>query len=187
MSVGDEIAKLKALRDEGVLSDAEYEDQKAKVLAGETRQPQAPVATAAQKKKAVGCGTMLGIGALVIVGLAMFGGSTKKAADPTEPPIVVTADTLAFAYKQNEASAQATYGSSPLLVSGEVDGVDLDFANNPFIKLKAENQFMPVQAKLSDESKARANSLSPGDQVKVRCESVSEVIGTPILADCVIQ
>lgn len=74
-----------------------------------------------------------------------------------------------------------------MLVSGTIDGVDLDFSDRPIVKLRTPNQFMSAQAKLTEASQARANGLSKGQPIKLLCASVSEVIGTPMLDGCTIQ
>ncbi len=52
---------------------------------------------------------------------------------------------------------------------------------------KAVNQFDSVHANLADDQKSQATSLSKGATISLVCESVSEVIGTPILKDCKIS
>lgn len=154
---------------------------------------QRPNPSAPEAKR--GCGnTVLIIGA-IIVGLivlaALFGGGSKNSATGGEsatagPARSVTAQDLFSAYQANEASAQQEYGDQSLAVSGTVDGVDLDFSNNPVVKLQTSNQFMSIQAQLTDASKSKASGLSKGQTVVLTCSSVSEVVGTPMLDDCEI-
>lgn len=131
----------------------------------------------------------------IIVALILFAAvagapDANKVADenaaPVGPARSVTAMELWQAYDANEAAAQQEYGDQRLAVSGIVDGVDLDFANDPVVKLKTGNQFQSVQASLTDAAKPQASGLSKGQEVVLTCDSVSEVIGSPMLKDCTL-
>ena len=192
-SISEELARLAALRDQGILTEEEFAEQKRRVLAGEAvAEPglaSAPTSVA-PKKKAGGCATLAIVVIVVLVILYSIGNNAKKSDDvakSAKPAIEVTANDLFRAYQANEAAAQQQYGDQPLIVSGTVDGVDLDFANEPIVKLKTDNQFLSAQAKLVEADQGRASSLSKGDSVDLRCESVSEVIGTPMLAQCAFR
>lgn len=143
---------------------------------------------AAEKPKAgKGCATGGAIvGVLIAVYFIAGGGAGEKdaAPDAARPEMRVTAQELFAAYQDNEARAQQTYGGSRLVVTGTVAGVDLDLTDDPVVKLQTSNQFMSASASLADESKDRAGSLSKGQQVTLTCESVGEVVGTPMLRDC---
>jgi hypothetical protein len=191
VSVSDELAKLAALRDQGVLTEEEFAARKQALLASPADVP----AQHAPDKKTGGIAKGCGILVLIVIGLAvlgsLLGGGEKKDASPvaaaSKPPIEVTAEQLFRAYQANEAAAQQAYGDSPLLVSGTIAGVDLDIGDNPIVKLRTSNEFMSAQAALADSAKPRAAQLSKGERITLRCESVSEVIGTPMLRDCVIE
>jgi hypothetical protein len=111
----------------------------------------------------------------------------SAAADPTVPAIEVTSVELAKAFEANEVAAQQTYGAAPLLVSGEVADISLDFMDQPVVELPGVNQFMNVQANLGEEGKAASAQLTKGQAVVVRCAKLTEVAGTPMLSDCTIQ
>lgn len=108
----------------------------------------------------------------------------QEATTPAELPIEVTATELFQAYEYNEASAQNYFGGRKLLVSGTVDKVTLDLMDDPVVGLRTPNQFMSAQAALADDAVGEAGNFGPGDKVKLLCEDVSEVIGTPMLKDC---
>lgn len=193
-SVSEELARLAQLRDQGVLSEEEFQAQKAAVLSTGAVVPPIPQPVEIKKKGGIGKGC--GIAAAAVVGLIIIaviagggdsGSSAPETAAVATPPLPVTATELFNAYESNEAAAQQQYGDRPLLVSGTVDGVDLDFRERPVVKLKTPNQFMSAQANLTDNSVPKASELSSGQPISLRCAGVSEVIGTPMLKDCDIQ
>jgi hypothetical protein len=89
---------------------------------------------------------------------------------------------LARAYENNEVAAQASYGDRRLLVTGTVTGISLDLFDSAVVQMEGTNQFLPVQARLTEKDAAAA--LSKGMSVKVVCERVTEVISAPILSKC---
>lgn len=191
MSVSEELARLVALRDQGVLSEEEFQTQKAAVMAGSGPAQAAP-SKAKKSPVKVGCLTVIGIIAvLLIIGLfagpqKSTGGSTSENS-PKAEAVAVTAEELFQAYQANEAAAQQQYGDKTLTVSGTVASIDLDITDDPVVMLRTSNEFMPVHAPLADESKPRAASLSKGQTVELTCSGVSEVISTPMLKDCVLR
>lgn len=104
------------------------------------------------------------------------------AAPAALPPLEVTSRALASAYAANEVAAQEQYGSQPVLLTGVVSGITLDYADHPVVQLAGVNQFLPVQARLNAANQAA--SLSKGDRVRILCSSISEVISAPMLSDC---
>jgi len=113
----------------------------------------------------------------------------KKAvvAETATPPTEVTAQELFAAYDANEARAQQTYGNRPLRVSGVVSAVTLDLMDKPTVTLATENQFQSVTILNSESVEARAADLDKGDQITALCGGVSEVVGSPVLKECVIE
>lgn len=193
-NVSEELTRLAQLRDQGVLTDAEFEAQKAALLnTGSTPPPPAEPARKSPSKAGIGCLILIAIlVVLYVIGSNASSDSTSgtdatKAAESATPPIAVTATQLFQAYDANEAAAQQQYGSSPLLVSGTIKSIDLDFGNDPVVMLSTPNEFMSAHANLTKASQARASSLSKGAQIKLLCKSVAEVAGTPILKGCDIQ
>lgn len=94
----------------------------------------------------------------------------------------VTSRDLAAAFEANEVAAQQTYGDRPLLVTGRVTGISLDFMDNPVVQLNGVNQFLDAQADLKD--KAVAAGLQKGQEVTLLCQELSEVISAPMLGNC---
>ena len=156
----------------------------------------APLATPAQPQpkksnKALGCvAVAIGIVVLLVI-IGSFApnqpegtGTAGKDGTPAELPLAVTATELFQAYQSNEASAQSYFGKRKLLVSGTVDKVTLDFADDPVVLLRTPNQFMSAHAELADDAKGEAGKFSPGDKVELLCDNVREVMATPMLRDC---
>lgn len=186
-NISDELERLAALRDKGDLSAAEYEKQKAKLLAGDKGN-----SGGNRRNLGIGCGVVV----LILIILAIIGSNGSKpaadsgnstAAAEAVAPVEVSAVELFRAYQANEARAKKEYGDRPLLVTGTVDGVDLDLLDDPKVKLRTDNQFMSAQATLVDEDKPKASDLSKGDKIKLLCDGVTEVISIPMLAGCKIQ
>ncbi|HJR55059.1 MAG TPA: zinc ribbon domain-containing protein [Rhizomicrobium sp.] len=139
----------------------------------------------------VGCLTVIGI----LVVLAVIGSflppspnsgdsTTAGTSAPEEAAISVTAEQLAAAYDSNEVAAQNTYGDKTLDVTGTVTGVTLDLFNNPVLQLRAQNEFLPVQAKFDGSYKSALANIGKGDTVTIRCRKITEVISAPMLSEC---
>jgi hypothetical protein len=97
----------------------------------------------------------------------------------------VTAGELFKAYQSNEMAAQQAYAGKLLEVSGTVDGVDLDSSDEPVVKLRTSNQFMPVSVYLTDDTKAAAAGYNKRSKITLLCKEISEVVSMPQLKECV--
>lgn len=163
------------------------------------RAQSAPALTAEGAAKSRGCGFWIMIAVAVVIGLvvvgALFGPSSEEIAEQKaqetveaeESAMDVTATQLWGAYEQNEAAAQQAYGDRPLRITGTVDGVQLNFSDEPFVTLATGNMFQSVQLKFADPSDPAIIALRKGQQVTAICTDVSEVIGTPMLSDCALR
>jgi len=128
---------------------------------------------------------------LIVIG-ALAGGEEAASdvanqeanASTVEPALEVTARELFNAYDANEVAAQQTYGGQRLKVTGTVQGVTLDFMDNPVVQLATSNEFLPVQALLDDANAAAA--ITKGSSISLVCEDLTEVIGAPQLGGCAI-
>jgi len=74
MAIGDDLAKLAALRDQGVLSDVEFAEQKARLLGGTSANVEPPMP--AIKKSKLGKGCLIIVGFLILLAIigAIAGG-----------------------------------------------------------------------------------------------------------------
>jgi hypothetical protein len=111
---------------------------------------------------------------------------TTTAPVPAKSELRVTPAELVAAYEANEAAAQERFAPHLLMVSGVVDGVDLDLTNDPSVILKSPNPYDRVQAALVDADKPRASTIVKGQKIELMCDKVTEVLGTPFLRDCTI-
>jgi len=109
-----------------------------------------------------------------------------SAVDPTAPAIEVTSVELAQAYADNEVAAQQKYGSSPLLVSGTINSIELDFMDEPVVTLPGTDDFTTTQASFAGDASEVTASLQKGQAIVLRCAGVSEVMGSPMLSDCTV-
>lgn len=164
-----------------------------------TEAPPAPITAAippaVQRPKrnpfAVGCAALFVITAILgFIGYLSQSGqqSSVPGAQDAPAPVVtlaVTALELAQAYTANEVSAQKQYGEKTLDVTGIVTGIRLDMFNNPVIDIAGTNEFLPVQASFDKSFADRLTSISKGQRVTVRCTSITSVLTTPMLSECV--
>ncbi|MBO9725177.1 MAG: hypothetical protein J7530_12430 [Novosphingobium sp.] len=159
-------------------------------------------------------GKKLGIGCLVVIGLfvalgilgAIVGDGKKanstgdkpeaEAAEQVAAATDVTAKEISAAFQENEAKAKLAYDGKVLRVTGTVKDIDLDFSDDPVIKLagSGEVQGMGISqnGKMTDVSvnglsKEDAANISKGTQMVFLCKgAVNEVLGAPQLGDCSI-
>lgn len=147
-----------------------------------------------------GLSTLLGAAAVVLVlGYCVSGGGGKSSNDAAPArdealammemrpgAVKVTAAELYQAYEANEAAAQAQFSGRLLEVTGTVDGVDLDVMDDPVVKLATNNPFDNAHVSLIDAEKSKAASFGKGQKIIFLCQSISEVIGTPMLSNCIV-
>lgn len=110
--------------------------------------------------------------------------SSAQDAAPAAESIKITARELRRDYEANEISADAKYKGKSLLISGKIDSIQSDFANQPVVHLSA-GDFAFIQLKGID--KATASELSKGQSVKAACTGGGEVIGFPVANNCTLQ
>lgn len=163
-------------------------------------------APAPAKKR--GCGFWLLIGAGVLVGLTVIGmlnpqprdrdergtevasesgGAAAPAAEAPVEALAVTATELADAYSANEVSAQARFGDQAVRVTGTIEAVELDFMDEPVVRLGTGEMFRHVSAYFGEAQAAATAGLAKDQQVVLLCGRVRESMGNPQLDNCVIE
>lgn len=156
--------------------------------------------TEEKKKSAVGKGCLITAGVIValgVIGAIAGGGETQNAATKPSANVVqataVSASQLSAAFQDNEAKAKMAFDGKTLKVSGKVKDIDLDFADNPVIRLagSGEVQGMGISqgGKVTDVSvnglsKEAAAQINKGQALEVVCTKVDEVMGGPQLSGC---
>lgn len=116
-----------------------------------------------------------------------------EARPPAEAPTTVNATEISAleldnAFKANEVAAHQKYGDTPLLVTGSVTSIALDFSNSPYVTLAGQNPFVGVQAALGDGSKEKSAKIHKGQKLILLCMGKTELtIGFVHLSQCEIQ
>ena len=113
--------------------------------------------------------------------------SETVAEAPTETATPVTAQEIFEAYDNNEVAADQQYKDKPLLVTGTVSGISSDFMDDAQVQLATSNEFMDVMASGDDTFNSAAATLSKGQKITMLCQGGGEVVGSPMLSECVVQ
>lgn len=113
--------------------------------------------------------------------------SSAEPAAETAVATPVTANELFTAYEGNEVAADKQYKGQLLEVSGKVASIDSGLGDSANVSLATSNQFLSVTTKGDDAFNDAAATLSKGQDVTVVCKGDGEVVGMPMLKDCVIQ
>lgn len=169
-------------------------------------------AGSAKKKRGCGFWILVAVGIVLLLGVigAIFGPSDEEMAQITaereaeeqaeaiaetenranaaqerrDQATKLTARELRNAYRNNEVSAQRALEGRDLLVTGTIESIELDFMDEPVISLATGEMFESVQVDFDEGDADAVSQLSNGMRITVLCETVSEVIGTPMLDDC---
>ncbi|MCP5386897.1 MAG: hypothetical protein H6916_08780 [Novosphingobium sp.] len=143
----------------------------------------------------------LGIGAAVLVGLAIIGTlvdppkpSSATLGPPADNPsglqvpeaaaLPVTAAELYQDYQANEQAAQLKYGAQPVQIEGRISSIELDAADEPMISLYAGSDFADVTLHFGSNFAQEAARLEKGERFIAQCASITELLGAPQLSDC---
>ncbi|EKM5716596.1 hypothetical protein WIC93_21215 [Enterobacter cloacae] len=107
-----------------------------------------------------------------------------KATSSDESVYRTTAKDLAELYKANEVAADDNIGGRKVEVTGTVQDITKNFANDIVLKLESGNRFMPVSLSMSDTEKTKASKLIKGQKIAVICEKMQLFIGAPSGGNC---
>lgn len=113
--------------------------------------------------------------------------SSATADAPAETAIPVTAQQIFDAYDSNEVAADKQYKGQLLQISGTVASIDSGLTDNAQVQLATSNDFMSVSATGDENFDNAAASLNKGQSVTLLCRGEGEVIGSPMVGDCVVQ
>jgi hypothetical protein len=147
------------------------------------------------KRKGTGCLPMIGlivVGTVIatIVGVNLNSDDksqspeTAQVASAARPVYKTTARALYRDYEANEVATDQKIGNSVVEVTGIIASIDKDFKDSAVIYLVTDNQFSSAGLTLVDSEKNRAASLSKGEEIVVRCEKMTRIIGSPLGTSC---
>jgi len=106
---------------------------------------------------------------------------------PAPVVIQVTAKELAQQYEDNEAAGDAKYKNKLLEVTGVITSITKDLFDDTQIHLKGIHSFFDVYATLESSEEAKAIELKKQQPITLHCIGDGEVIGVPLLKNCMIQ
>lgn len=95
-----------------------------------------------------------------------------------------TAKALAELYSANEVAADDKIGGRKVEMTGTVQDITKNFANDVVLKLESGNRFMPVSLSMADSEMAQASKLKKGQKITVTCEKMQLFIGAPSGGNC---
>jgi hypothetical protein len=111
-------------------------------------------------------------------------GESAQSDSAAESALQVSALKLFTDYQGNEVAADNVYKGRSLAVSGIVRSINKDMFDHIYLALISPNEFMDVQAHLSEGNETKAASLQAGEAVTVICTGAGMVVGTPMLDKC---
>lgn len=138
-------------------------------------------------KKGVSAGVWIAIVCVAgagIVGLMVLGTREQKREWAAEDAVVVTADEMVATYKGNEIAGDEKFKGKKIQITGEVDRIDSDLADDPVVMLAAKDSLLGVR--LEGLSKAAAAKLAKGSKVTLLCKGAGEILGSPRLEGCTV-
>ncbi len=101
------------------------------------------------------------------------------------PPIEVTAFELYDTYENNEVAANMRFKGKRLKVSGVISNIAAVIMDEPVLSFHAgKDVFNPPQA--TGFSREQVAALSKGQYVTVECTGDGEILGAPMLKNCVV-
>jgi hypothetical protein len=104
---------------------------------------------------------------------------------PEKPLIKVKASQIFKDFDANEARAIKKYADKRIQITGIVEGIQSTFNDKPIVSLKTPNMFLTVDINLVESDWSKAENYNKGQQKTFICESVDEMIGKPLLQDCI--
>ena len=108
----------------------------------------------------------------------------SKATTSDESVYRTTAKGLAELYEANEIAADDNIGGRKVEMTGIVQDITKNFADDVVLKLESGSRFMPVSLSMSDSEKTKASKLIKGQKITVTCEKMQLFIGAPSGDNC---
>ena len=193
------IERLAKLRADGVLSDEEFETEKAAILASQDIYVDVEVLgkraaildflkTEFYEHPIITSVLVLTISLLAFsfVRGNLFPAPSGPEVEAVLPPgvdVAISAEDLWASFERNEIATIRRFEGQVVLVSGRVTTVDANIFDNPTVRLKSGG-WNSVSIKLGSGDIDFAANLQPGDQAHFQCLGVNEVLGTPVFDRC---
>lgn len=129
---------------------------------------------------------LVGGAILFAAALAAWSFISPEESSPEHPRPVIrtTLDQLVAEFEKNEVGALAMYEDTTVELDAVVKNIQSGPEDRPFVNLAWDDTLLPVQATFFEDQVDYVASLSPGDAIVLRCDEVTEVLGTPMLGDC---
>ena len=96
----------------------------------------------------------------------------------------ITAKDLAAMYEENEVAADDKIGGRKVEVTGIVQDITKNFANDVIVRFESGNRFMPTSLSMEDTEKSKASKLKKGQKIAITCEKMQLFIGAPSGRNC---
>ncbi|WP_239641969.1 OB-fold putative lipoprotein [Edwardsiella tarda] len=109
---------------------------------------------------------------------------TPKASISSDNVYRTTAKSLAELYNANEVAADDKIGGRSVEITGVVQDINKDFANNVVVQLQSGNRLLPVRLYMNESEKMKASELRKGQKTTVTCEKMVMIIGAPSGSNC---
>lgn len=103
-----------------------------------------------------------------------------------EPTIDTTAVNISRAYDRNEIAANQEYTGRKIRVAGIVTEISSAYDNTAQVSLETDNRFRSVLTSGDRNFDAKAAGLYKGQSIRMTCIGAGEVMGKPVLNNCVI-
>lgn len=130
----------------------------------------------------------LGILSVLLI-LALGSGSSEKDTKEIQskaPAYTVTAKSLFAEYKANEVAADAKYKGKVVIVSGVIQDIGKDIADQAYIVIGGEGFLDGVQCTFTESQNASVARLSKGQKVTVKGE-VQGKMGNVQMSNCSLE
>ncbi len=98
-----------------------------------------------------------------------------------------TAKELTAMYDENEVAADDKIGGRKVEITGTVQDITKNFANDVVLRFESGNRFLPVSLNMADSEKAQASKLKKGQKITVTCEKMQLFIGSPSGSNCIFN
>lgn len=130
---------------------------------------------------------LLGLGLAILLSACGTGNEPVAEDAVQEPTVDTTAENILNAYNRNEVAADQEYTGRNIRVAGIVTEISSAYDNSAQVSLGDNGSYKTVQAFGDEAFNAKAARLTKGQNVSMTCVGNGEVIGMPMLNECVIH